>query len=104
MSAGFLSAFACTRCAAFYIFGFHLGLGFVFYGEVEAGFGAGQGAYNGGSGGFDGDGAGVSGGELKSVEQDGGALGVDAVSGEGGDEERDAADGELGWLSRREWK
>ena len=68
---------------------FHLGLVFVFYGEVEAGFGAKEGADDGGGGGFDGDGAGIGGGELKAVEQDGGALGVDAVSGEGGDEKRD---------------
>ena len=36
-----------------------------------------------------GDGFCVGGGQLEAVEEDGGALGVDAVAGEGGDEERD---------------
>jgi hypothetical protein len=75
--------------------------GFVFYGEVEAGFCAGEGADDGGGGGFDGDGAGVSRGELKAVEEDGGALGVDAVAGEGGDEE---GDGDLDGLDIFEWR
>jgi len=58
-------------------------------GEVDAGFGARQGADDGGGGGFDGDGAGVGRGELEAVEQDRGAFRVDAVTGEGGDEQRD---------------
>jgi hypothetical protein len=60
----FLSFFACRSAKSFpYVIPL-CQLGFVFYGEVETGFGAGQSAYDGGGGGFDGDGAGVGGGEL----------------------------------------
>jgi hypothetical protein len=57
---------------------------------------------DGGGGGFDGDGAGVGGGELEAVEEDGGAFGVDAVAGEGGDEEGDGDLDGLDVFERRE--
>ena len=57
--------------------------------EVQTGFGAGDGSCDGGGVRLDGDGFRVGGGELEAVEKDCGALGVDAVAGERGDEEGD---------------
>lgn len=72
------------------------------YREVKAGFGAGEGADDGGGVRLDGDGLGVGGGELEAVEEYCGALGVDAVAGEGGDEERDRDLDGLGVFNGRE--
>jgi hypothetical protein len=47
------------------------------------------GADDGGAVGLDVDGAGVGGGQLQGVEDGGGAAGVDAVAGEGSDDEGD---------------
>jgi len=57
--------------------------------EIQAGFGASDGSSDGGGVGLDSDGFRVGGGQLKAVEKDCGALGVDAVAGEGGDEQGD---------------
>ena len=70
--------------------------------EIQAGFGAGDGSRDGGGVGLDGDGFRVGGGELKAVEKDCGALGVDAVAGEGGDEQGDGDLGGFGVFDGRE--
>ncbi len=75
-------------------------LDFVFYCEVDAGSGTGEGADDGGGGGLDGDGAGVGGGELETVEENGGTFGVDAVACQGRDEE---GDGDLDGFDVFEW-
>jgi hypothetical protein len=70
--------------------------------EVASGFCAGDGADDGGGVGFDDDGLRVGGGELEAVEEDGGAFGVDAIAGEGGDEEGDGDLDGLGVFDGRE--
>jgi hypothetical protein len=57
--------------------------------EVHTRFGADESPDDGVDGGFDGDGAGVGGGELETVEQDRCSFGINAVAGEGRDEQRD---------------
>ena len=69
--------------------------------EIEAGFGAGDGSCDGGGVGLDGDGFRIGGSELEAIEKDRGAFGVDAVAGEGGDEEGDGDLDGLGVLDRR---
>ena len=67
-----------------------------------AGFCAGDGADDGAGVGFGDDRLDVGGGELEAVEEDCGAPRIDAVAGEGGDEQGDGDLDGLGIFGRRE--